>query len=92
MKITEKEISQFIYEPYLSRGKNYCERGLVNILYISKHRVRALCLGTKIYIVSIKLNNGRLEGKCSCPALDLANIWQQHVLRLLIFTLNHQKT
>ena len=70
MKITAKEISQFIYEPYLSRGKNYCERGLVNILYISKHRVRALCSGTKIYTVSIKLNNGRLEGKCSCPAWD----------------------
>lgn len=68
MKICLEQIHKLIQEPYLSRGKEYFNDGMVKIIDIKSDSVKALIAGTYIYKVSLKIKDAILEGHCSCPA------------------------
>ena len=50
------------------RGVGYHEEGLVEIFSLGAARVRARVIGTEPYMVDLAINNGALDGRCTCPA------------------------
>lgn len=70
MNITRSHIKNLVDEPYLSRGEEYFEDGLVQLISVSESSVKSRVVGTRIYKVVITLQGEKLDGDCSCPAFD----------------------
>lgn len=70
MNITLSHIKNLVDEPYLSRGEEYFEDGLVQLISVSESSVKSRVAGTRIYKVEITLQGEKLYGDCSCPAFD----------------------
>lgn len=70
MKITKKDIENFVDEPYLSRGNAYFQRRLVQFVSIKSDQVKAHVLGTKMYVVNLKMRNFSFDGDCNCVAFE----------------------
>ncbi len=68
MEISEKELTYFIGEPYLSRGKTYFKEGLIELLKIEDEKVTARAAGSSIYRISLTRKKRKLSGHCSCVA------------------------
>lgn len=68
--ISEDEIKFLMAEPYLSRGREYCTQGAVELKNVRIKKVKARVLGSRIYQVLIFRKEGVLKAECSCPAFD----------------------
>jgi len=70
MKITQEELHSLIKEPYLTRGKAYFRDGLVDLISIKPHQVKAHAVGTRVYKVILERRDDKIDGDCSCPAFE----------------------
>lgn len=70
MKITTSDLTNLIDEPYLSRGQEYFQGGLVELISIGAGEVKAKAVGSRVYRVTLTNKRSRLEGQCSCPAFE----------------------
>lgn len=70
MNIQMKDIQQLIDEPYLSRGIEYFNEGVVKIITLQETSVKARIVGSCVYNVTLIFKNKTLTGTCSCPAFS----------------------
>ena len=72
MKITKQQLEKLIDdETFMSRGTEYFYEGMVGISSITKDKVVADSIGTRLYKINLFFGkNGKLDGNCSCPAFQ----------------------
>jgi len=70
MQITISDLKNLIDEPYLSRGREYFQGGLVDLVSIKIDEVKAKAVGSRVYRVTLTNKRSYLEGQCSCPAFE----------------------
>jgi len=70
MKLALEQVYDLVDEPYYSRGKVYFKDGIVKIASISDSEIRAKVRGSRVYKVKITMQDGYLDGDCSCPAFE----------------------
>jgi uncharacterized Zn finger protein len=70
MRLTDLHIERLIEERYRQRGRQYFLQGLVELTSVTNAKVTAKCAGTKLYKVRLELQDGKLQGACSCPAFE----------------------
>lgn len=70
MKMTRDELHSFVEEPYLTRGKAYFKDGLIDLISIKPHQIKAHAVGTRVYKVTLNRRDGKINGNCSCPAFE----------------------
>ncbi|WCR57668.1 SWIM zinc finger family protein [Wolbachia endosymbiont of Ctenocephalides felis wCfeJ] len=68
MRLYHKDISDLIKEPYLSRGRDYFNKGKVQIISVNESESKSKVVGSKIYRVTLRYDGPLLGGECSCPA------------------------
>ncbi len=68
MKLSIIELKHLVREPYFSRGKEYYEQGLVELVTITNNSAKMRVAGNTIYSVNFSRKNGQLLAKCTCPA------------------------
>lgn len=70
MKLSLEQIQDFVSEPYYSRGVEYYEDGMIELTSKTEKKVKAKCLGSSLYEVTLELTDKELTGNCTCPAFD----------------------
>jgi uncharacterized Zn finger protein len=70
MNISYEEVRRLAAEPYFSRGKEYFDDRLVDLLSVSSDSVKACVAGTQVYTVTLKRKDRIIEAICTCPAFD----------------------
>ena len=70
MDITHAQICELFEPRYMERGWSYMSSGAVVLTDIQPDRVNATCGGTQLYEVTLTLTDGKLSGRCTCPAVD----------------------
>ena len=70
MNITHEQICELFEPRYMERGWRYMSSGAVVLTDIQPDQVNATCGGTQLYKVTLTLTDGKLSGRCTCPAVD----------------------
>ncbi len=65
--ITRSALRQAAGPVYFSRGEEYFELDTVSFVHERKGNVNATVHGTHLYKTSLWIEDGRVQGRCSCP-------------------------
>lgn len=77
MNITRKEIRELTDSRSWKRGEDYYEQGNVVSLFEDKGRITAKVRGANLYSTELSIENGQLNGVCTCPMGD-AGVFCKH--------------
>jgi uncharacterized Zn finger protein len=71
MQLRRDHIQNLIDEPYYSRGYDYFQNGMVQLVSVVSNCVKARVVGNRVYNVILILKNSELDGECTtCPAYE----------------------
>ena len=68
MKISPIELRHLVEEPYLSRGEEYYDQGLADVVSRTTDSAKIRVSGSRLYTVNLSRKHGQLCAKCTCPA------------------------
>ncbi|WP_265026350.1 MULTISPECIES: SWIM zinc finger domain-containing protein [unclassified Wolbachia] len=68
MRLYYKDITGLIKEPYLSSGRDYFNKGKVQIISVDESHAKSKVVGSSKYQVTLKHDGPLFSGTCSCPA------------------------
>jgi uncharacterized Zn finger protein len=68
MRLYHRDIKGLIKEPYLSRGRDYFNKGKVQIISVNESESKSKVAGSTVYRVTLWYDGPFLSGECSCPA------------------------
>ncbi|NTF23595.1 hypothetical protein G6L37_35060 [Agrobacterium rubi] len=64
---TKSDIIEAVGRRYYNRGLDYVPER-VHLRDVALNRARAVVIGTRAYVAEFEFSNGRITGKCTCPA------------------------
>jgi uncharacterized Zn finger protein len=68
MRLYHRNIKGLIKEPYPSRGRDYFNKGKVEIISVDESQSKSKVAGSTVYRVTLRYDGPFLSGECSCPA------------------------
>ncbi|WCR59309.1 MAG: hypothetical protein PG978_000745 [Wolbachia endosymbiont of Ctenocephalides felis wCfeF] len=68
MRLYHRDIEYLIKEPYLSRGRDYFNKGKVQIISVNESQSKSKVVGSTVYQVTLWYDGPLLGGECSYPA------------------------
>ncbi len=68
MNLTKSQLKHYVDERYIERGQSYFDQGLVVLDTVTEDHAKAHCTGSRVYKVTLAINEQQLEGDCTCPA------------------------
>ncbi len=78
VRFSKSDIIDAVGRRVYNRGLDYVP-GRVHLRDVAANRARAVVVGTRAYVTSFEFSDGRISGRCSCPA-SMNRIACKHVV------------